>query len=32
LLAEELGVDPSQVLSDVYQGILTGRPELRPAV
>ncbi|WP_160507942.1 BTAD domain-containing putative transcriptional regulator [Streptomyces sp. BA2] len=31
LLAEELGVDPSQVLADVFQGILTGRPELRPA-
>ncbi|WP_345017434.1 AfsR/SARP family transcriptional regulator [Streptomyces shaanxiensis] len=32
MLAEELGVDPSQVLTDVYQGILTGRPELQPAV
>ncbi|UFQ18556.1 MULTISPECIES: AfsR/SARP family transcriptional regulator [Streptomyces] len=32
LLAEELGVDPSQVLADVFQGILTGRPELQPAV
>ncbi|MET9548417.1 AfsR/SARP family transcriptional regulator [Streptomyces sp. NPDC006627] len=32
LLAEELGVDPSEVLADVFQGILTGRPELRPAV
>ncbi|MEV0116591.1 BTAD domain-containing putative transcriptional regulator [Streptomyces sp. NPDC050844] len=32
MLAEELGVDPSQVLADVFQGILTGRPELRPAV
>ncbi|MGW3463120.1 BTAD domain-containing putative transcriptional regulator, partial [Streptomyces olivaceoviridis] len=32
MVADELGVDPSQVLTDVYQGILTGRPELRPAV
>ncbi|MEU4732528.1 AfsR/SARP family transcriptional regulator [Streptomyces sp. NPDC023588] len=31
MLAEELGVDPGPMMSEVYQGILTGQPLLRCA-